>query len=86
MSPYQTQLQKLETQMKEMEVRYGPNFPDMHRRAADYVDKILRGAKPAEIPVEQPVKFDLVVNNTTAKAIGLSIPEQFLLRANEVIE
>jgi putative ABC transport system substrate-binding protein len=65
---------------------YGPNFPDLFRRSADYVDKILRGAKPADIPVEQPVKFDLVVNNTTAKAIGLTIPEQFLLRANEVIE
>ena len=65
---------------------YGPNFPDMFRRSADYVDKILRGAKPADIPVEQPVKFDLVINNTTAKAIGLTIPEQFLLRANEVIE
>jgi putative ABC transport system substrate-binding protein len=65
---------------------YGPNFPDLFRRSADYVDKILRGAKPADIPVEQPVKFDLVINNTTAKAIGLAIPEQFLLRANEVIE
>jgi len=65
---------------------YGPNFPDLFRRSADYVDKILRGAKPADIPVEQPVKFDLVINNTTAKAIGLTIPEQFLLRANEVIE
>ena len=65
---------------------YGPNFPDLFRRSADYVDKILRGAKPADIPVEQPVKFDLVVNNTTAKALGLTIPEQFLLRANEVIE
>ena len=65
---------------------YGPNFPDLFRRSADYVDKILRGAKPADIPVEQPVKFDLVINNTTAKAIGLTISEQFLLRANEVIE
>ena len=65
---------------------YGPNFPDLFRRSADYVNKILRGSKPADIPVEQPVKFDLVVNNTTAKAIGLTIPEQFLLRANEVIE
>jgi putative ABC transport system substrate-binding protein len=67
-------------------VSYGPNFPDLFRRSADYVDKILRGAKPADIPVEQPVKFDLVVNNTTAKALGLRIPESFLLRANEVIE
>ena len=65
---------------------YGPNFPDLFRRSADYVDKILRGGKPADIPVEQPVNFDLVINNTTAKAIGLTISEQFLLRANEVIE
>jgi putative ABC transport system substrate-binding protein len=65
---------------------YGPNFPDLFRRSADYVDKILRGAKPADIPVEQPVKFDLVINNTTAIAIGLTIPEQFLMRADEVIE
>ena len=65
---------------------YGPNFPDLFRRSADYVDKILRGAKPADIPVEQPVKFDLVINNTTATAIGLTIPEQFLMRADEVIE
>jgi putative tryptophan/tyrosine transport system substrate-binding protein len=65
---------------------YGPNFPDLFRRAADLVDKILRGAKPADIPVEQPTKFDLVVNLTTAKALGLTIPESFLLRVNEVIE
>jgi putative ABC transport system substrate-binding protein len=65
---------------------YGPNFPALFRRAAEYVDKILRGAKPADIPVEQPLKFDLVVNNTTAKALGLTISESFLLRANEVIE
>ena len=65
---------------------YGLNFPDLFRRSADYVDKILRGAKPADIPVEQPVKFDLVINNTTAIAIGLTIPEQFLMRADEVIE
>jgi putative tryptophan/tyrosine transport system substrate-binding protein len=65
---------------------YGPNRPDLFRRAADMVDKILRGAKPADIPVEQPTKFDLIVNLTTAKALGLTIPESFLLRANEVIE
>jgi putative ABC transport system substrate-binding protein len=65
---------------------YGPNNADLFRRAGDYVDKILRGAKPAEIPVEQPTKFDLVINLTTAKAIGLTMPESFLLRADEVIE
>jgi ABC-type uncharacterized transport system substrate-binding protein len=65
---------------------YGPNVSDLFRRAAEYVDKILRGAKPGDIPVEQPTKFDLVVNLTTAKALGLKIPESFLLRANEMIE
>jgi len=65
---------------------YGPSLTDQFRRAAAFVDKILRGAKPADIPVEQPTKFDLVVNMTTAKAIGLKISETFLVRADEVIE
>jgi ABC-type uncharacterized transport system substrate-binding protein len=65
---------------------YGPNFPSLYRRAGDFVDKILRGGKPADIPVEQPTKFDLVINLTTAKAIRLKVPEAFLLRADEVIE
>jgi putative ABC transport system substrate-binding protein len=65
---------------------YGPNYPDMFRRTADLVDKILRGTKPADIPVEQPTKFEFVLNLTTAKALGLTIPESFLLRADEVIE
>jgi putative ABC transport system substrate-binding protein len=65
---------------------YGPNFLDQFRRAAELVDKILRGTKPGDIPVEQPTKFDLVINLTTAKALGLKIPEGLLLRADEVIE
>jgi putative ABC transport system substrate-binding protein len=65
---------------------YGPNYPDLFRRAGDYVEKILHGTKPADIPVEQPTKFDLVINLTTAKSLGLRIPETFLLRADEVIE
>ena len=65
---------------------YGANFPDLYRRAADYVDKILRGTKPADIPVEQPTRFDLIVNLTTAKAIGLDVPPTFIALATEVIE
>ena len=65
---------------------YGANFPDLFSRAAEFVDKILRGARPADIPVQQPVKFDLIVNLKAAKALGLKIPEAFLLRADEVIE
>jgi putative tryptophan/tyrosine transport system substrate-binding protein len=67
-------------------ISFGPNYPDLYSRAAEFVDKILRGAKPADIPVEQPTKFLLVVNVKTAKAMGLTIPESFLARADEVIE
>jgi putative ABC transport system substrate-binding protein len=65
---------------------YAANYEDLFRRGAEYIDKILRGTKPADIPVEQPTKFDLVINLTTAKVHGLAIPEAFLLRADEVIE
>jgi putative ABC transport system substrate-binding protein len=67
-------------------ISYGPNFPDLWRRSADYVDKILRGARAGDLPVQQPTKFDLIINLKTAKALGLDVPPTLLARADEVIE
>ena len=67
-------------------VSYGANFPALFRRGAEYVDKVLRGVKPADLPVEQPTKFDLVISLITAKALGLTIPPTLLARADEVID
>ncbi|SFK25714.1 putative ABC transport system substrate-binding protein [Bradyrhizobium sp. Gha] len=65
---------------------YGPNYPDLFRRAAEVIDKILRGASPGDIPVEQPTRFYLVINLKSAKAIGLTVPNELLLLADEVVE
>jgi len=67
-------------------ISYGPNFEDQFRRAADYVDRILRGEKPADLPVQAPTKYELAINLKTAKALGLTVPQSLLARADEMIE
>jgi putative ABC transport system substrate-binding protein len=67
-------------------ISYGPDGVDIYRRAASYVDRILRGAKPADLPVQLPIKFEMALNAKTAKALGLAVPPSILLRADEVIE
>ena len=67
-------------------ISYGPNVTDMIRQASTYLDKVLKGAKPSDLPVQQPTRFELLVNLKTAKALGLNIPDSFLLRAEKVIE